>query len=64
MKKINQNIKVVFIALMTITIGFSACTSDLNVSPQDDDNLLSEDLFANEDSYKQVLAGGSMPIYL
>lgn len=35
----------------------SACTDDLNVTPKDDDEFLSEDFYAEPTSYKQALAG-------
>jgi hypothetical protein len=35
----------------------SACTNDLDVIPKDDDEFLSEDFYANPNSYKQALAG-------
>lgn len=35
----------------------SACTDDLNVTPKDDDEFLSEAFYANPTSYKQALAG-------
>ncbi|GEP51597.1 outer membrane protein [Flavobacterium noncentrifugens] len=35
---------------------FTSCTDDLNVTPKDDDEFLSDDFFQNPDSYKQVLA--------
>jgi len=38
-------------------IFFTSCTDDLNVTPQDDDEFLSEEFFASPDSYKQALAG-------
>jgi len=34
----------------------SSCTNDLDVTPGDDDEFLSEDFFKNPESYKQVLA--------
>ncbi|MEY2869722.1 MAG: hypothetical protein RIR01_2222, partial [Bacteroidota bacterium] len=33
-----------------------SCTSDLDVTPKDDDEFLSESFFQDQDSYKQVLA--------
>lgn len=33
-----------------------SCTSDLNVTPKDDDEFLSDSFFQDPDSYKQVLA--------
>ena len=32
----------------------SACTNDLDVIPKDDDEFLSEDFYANPNSYKQA----------
>ena len=34
-----------------------SCTSDLNVTPEDDDLFLSDNFFSTEDSYKKGLAG-------
>lgn len=35
----------------------SSCTDDLNITPNDDDTLLGEDLFEDEAAYEQVIAG-------
>ncbi|MDP3312460.1 RagB/SusD family nutrient uptake outer membrane protein [Lutibacter sp.] len=35
----------------------SACTNDLDVTPKDDDEFLSEEFYASSNSYKQALAG-------
>ena len=40
-----------FIAVLT------SCTDDLNITPNDDQTVLSENLFEDEAAYKQVLAG-------
>ncbi|SNR62834.1 RagB/SusD family nutrient uptake outer membrane protein [Lutibacter flavus] len=40
-----------------ILIFFSACTNELDVSPKDDDEFLSEDFYSSSDSYRQALAG-------
>ncbi|REE80032.1 SusD-like starch-binding protein associating with outer membrane [Lutibacter oceani] len=40
-----------------ILIFFSACTNELDVTPKDDDEFLSEDFYASTDSYRQALAG-------
>ena len=40
-----------------ILIFFSACTNELDVTPKDDDEFLSEDFYSDKDSYKQALAG-------
>ena len=37
--------------------SLSSCTKDLDITPQDDQALLGEDFFANETSYKRLLAG-------
>ncbi len=53
---INNNIKkVLFFAV--IAIFLSSCTEDLNIIPNDDQTTLSEELFENEEAYKEVLAG-------
>jgi hypothetical protein len=54
MKKRIKNISVLSL-LMLFTL-FS-CTDDLNITPNDDDTLLGEDLFENEAAYRQVIAG-------
>lgn len=41
----------IFIAALT------SCTDDLNITPNDDQTVLSENLFESESAYKQVLAG-------
>jgi hypothetical protein len=48
-----------FFKLSYLVFGLLAvsCTSDLNVTPEDDDLFLSDDFFATEDSYKKGLAG-------
>lgn len=48
-----------FFKLSYLVFGLLAisCTSDLNVTPEDDDQFLSEDFFSTEDSYKKGLAG-------
>jgi len=38
-------------------VAFTSCTDDLNITPNDDQTVLSEDLFEDEAAYKQVLAG-------
>jgi len=42
--------------LLIVLVVFSACT-DLDVIPQDDDEFLTEQFYANPDAYKQALAG-------
>ena len=43
--------------LLGLILFFGACTDDLNVIPQDDDEFLSEDFYANAGAYEQALAG-------
>ncbi|OUS03603.1 RagB/SusD family nutrient uptake outer membrane protein [Flavobacteriales bacterium 33_180_T64] len=54
MKKRIKNISVLSL-LMIFT--FISCTDDLNITPNDDDTLLGEELFENESAYRQVIAG-------
>ena len=54
MKKRIKNISVLSL-LMIFT--FISCTEDLNITPNDDDTLLGEELFENESAYRQVIAG-------
>lgn len=51
MKKIKF---LLFLSLIAIT---QSCTNDLNVTPEDDDDFLSEDFFAQPDAYKRAVAG-------
>ncbi|MFZ4679901.1 MAG: RagB/SusD family nutrient uptake outer membrane protein [Flavobacterium sp.] len=53
MKKIKLNL-FMFLSLLVVT---QSCTGDLNVTPEDDDDFLSEDFFAQPDAYKRALAG-------
>ncbi len=54
MKKIQ--IKLAGISLFMMTILFSSCTNDLNLSPETGDSVNSEELFSNPAAYKQNLA--------
>ncbi|MEM5563802.1 RagB/SusD family nutrient uptake outer membrane protein [Psychroserpens sp. AS72] len=54
MKKTIKNISI--LSLLFVFTFFS-CTEDLNITPNDDDTLLGEDLFQNEGAYRQVIAG-------
>ena len=56
MKKIFK-IEKIAILLLVITVALSSCTSDLDITPKDDQDLLGEDFFANESAYKELLAG-------
>lgn len=49
------NIKAFFVAFLFIAV-FTSCEDDLNITPEDNQDTLASDLFANENAYKQVLA--------
>jgi len=53
MKKIKINAYLLLVSIL----GLSSCTNDLNVLPKDPTVFLSEDFFAQPESYKQGLAG-------
>ncbi len=53
MKKLKFNL----FALIGISLLFSSCVDDLDVTPEDDDVFLSEEFFQQPDAYKQGLAG-------
>lgn len=55
MKSIYKNIKL--IALTGLLAFGISCTDDLNITPEDDQTVLSNNLFNNENAYEQVLAG-------
>lgn len=55
MKSIYKNIKL--LALTGLLAFGISCTNDLNVVPEDDQTVLSSELFNNESAYEQVLAG-------
>ena len=52
-----KTIKNVSILSLLFVFTFFSCTEDLNITPNDDDTLLGEDLFENEGAYRQVIAG-------
>ncbi len=56
MKRKLKQISKVSVLLFSVVFMFS-CTDDLNITPNDDDTLLTQDAFQNEDAYKQLLAG-------
>lgn len=59
MKRMKTNFyrfKVALITLLGIFI-FTACEDELNVVPVDNQDIIASEIFANEDAYKQVLAG-------
>jgi len=43
--------------LLGFIVLFSACTDDLNVTPEDANSFLAEDFYANPAAYEQALAG-------
>ncbi|WP_289664581.1 RagB/SusD family nutrient uptake outer membrane protein [Flavobacterium panacagri] len=45
-----------FLFVLGISMTLTSCTDDLNVTPKDDDEFLSETFFQDPASYKQVLA--------
>ena len=51
--KIHKTIGFICLFILVLT----SCTDDLNITPKDDQTILSEDLFEDETAYKQVLAG-------
>ena len=56
MKKYIKTIKNLF-AVILLTSIITSCTKDLNIVPEDDQTVLSEALFENENAYFEVLAG-------
>lgn len=51
-----QNISKFYFLLVALFF-FTACTDDLNVTPGDDDEFLTEAFYASPDAYRQALAG-------
>lgn len=49
-------ISYLFLFIIGLNMTFISCTNDLNVTPEDDDEFLSETFFKDPASYKQVLA--------
>lgn len=45
-----------FLFILGMSMTLTSCTDDLNVTPKDDDEFLSETFFEDPASYKQVLA--------
>lgn len=56
MKTSFKHISYFFLMILGLNLTLSSCTSDLNVTPKDDDEFLSETFFQDPASYKQVLA--------
>ena len=55
--KTNLKTYKVFMLAAIFFVSLASCTKDLDITPQDDQTLLGEDFFANESSYKELLAG-------
>lgn len=51
--KMHKTIGVICLFIVTLV----SCTDDLNITPNDDQTVLSENLFEDETAYKQVLGG-------
>jgi len=51
------NLEKLSILILVLVVAFSSCTKDLDITPQDDQDLLGEEFFADESSYKRLLAG-------
>ena len=56
MKKSFKLISYFFLIILGINMTLVSCTDDLDVTPGDDDEFLSEAFFQDPASYKQVLA--------
>ncbi|RNC87699.1 MAG: RagB/SusD family nutrient uptake outer membrane protein [Winogradskyella sp.] len=56
MKRKLKQLKKVSVFLFAVLFMVS-CTDDLNITPNDDDTLLTDDAFADEAAYRQLLAG-------
>ncbi|QOD62525.1 RagB/SusD family nutrient uptake outer membrane protein [Polaribacter haliotis] len=56
MKKIFKIEKIAALFLVMV-FAMSSCTKDLDITPKDDQDLLGEDFFKDETSYKRLLAG-------
>jgi hypothetical protein len=51
-----KKIGYLFLLIIGMSMVLNSCTNDLNVTPKDDDEFLSENFYKNPASYKQVLA--------
>ncbi|SHL46141.1 Starch-binding associating with outer membrane [Flavobacterium flevense] len=51
-----KHISYFFLLILGLNMTLTSCTNDLEVTPKDDDEFLSETFFENPESYKQVLA--------
>ncbi|MEM6516009.1 MAG: RagB/SusD family nutrient uptake outer membrane protein [Bacteroidota bacterium] len=52
-----KQIKNIGLIVLTLVFTLTSCTDDLNITPNDDDSLTGADLFADENAYRQVIAG-------
>jgi len=57
MKRKLKEMKKASILLLLAMFAISSCTEDLDITPRDDDSVLTDDAFENEEAYKQLLAG-------
>jgi hypothetical protein len=57
MMKITFKITRTCTLLLLMILSFSACTKDLDITPNDDQTLLDAEFFKNETAYKELLAG-------
>src|SRR6187431_2572610 len=51
-----KHISYFLLLILGLNLTLISCTSDLNVTPKDDDEFLSDTFFQDPSSYKQVLA--------
>ena len=51
-----KKIGYLFLVILGMNMVFTSCIDDLNVTPKDDDEFLSEDFYKDSNSYKKVLA--------
>jgi hypothetical protein len=51
-----KNSSYLFLLILGLNMLFTSCTNDLDVTPKDDDEFLSETFFSDPNSYKEVLA--------
>ena len=52
-----KKMKINFLLLLSILFVLQSCTKDLDVTPEDDDDFLSEDFFKQPNAYKRAVAG-------
>ena len=49
------NLKAFLVAFLFLAV-LTSCEDDLNITPEDNQDTLASDLFANEDAYRQAIA--------